>query len=25
MERRAMERNWKRREKDIERATFAIS
>ncbi len=24
-ERRAMERNWKRREKDIERATFAIS
>ena len=25
MERRSMERNWKRREKDIERATFAIT
>jgi len=25
MERRAMEKNWKKREKDIERATFAIT
>jgi hypothetical protein len=24
-ERRAMEKNWKRREKDLERATFAIT
>jgi hypothetical protein len=24
-ERRAMEKNWKRREKDLERATFAVS
>jgi hypothetical protein len=25
MERRAMEKNWKRREKDLERATFAVT
>jgi hypothetical protein len=24
-ERRSMERNWKRREKDLERATFAVT
>jgi hypothetical protein len=25
VERRAMEKNWKKREKDLERATFAIT
>jgi hypothetical protein len=25
MERRSMEKNWKKREKDIERATFAVT